>query len=392
MFPFLGFISIAALFQGILNSVHSFTPSGVAPILLNLVTIICAYCLSPFTANPARAMAIGILIGGLLEAAIQLPFIIQKGFSFYYTGLIRAMKNPGVKTVLRLIVPTIVGMAAYQLNDLVSTALAGNAGAGVVSSLQYSLRIQELILGVFAVSIGTVLLPELAEYAKSGQWEAYNERLVNAIYIISLITIPITFFTLAQGDNLIRLLFQNQRFDEQSVALTHAAFTFHIPGMFFIAINRILAPAFYAQSDSKSPTLAGLISFGTNIVLAALLVRPMRGAGIALALSLASAINTALLLFFLGRNARIDVGRVLRSGGLYAGKLVAFSLCAVAPVWYFGARFAALFVGKGRIIAYGLPFCVMGIVFAAVGIALLFVSRDKQLKALISIVIRRKKV
>jgi putative peptidoglycan lipid II flippase len=163
MFPFLGFISIAALFQGVLNSVHSFTPSGVAPILLNLVTILSAYLLSPLTANPARAMAIGILIGGLLEVAIQLPFIIRRGFSFYYTSLIRAMKNPGVKAVLRLIVPTIVGMAAYQLNDLVSTALAGNAGAGVVSSLQYSLRIQELILGVFAVSIGTVLLPDLAE-------------------------------------------------------------------------------------------------------------------------------------------------------------------------------------------------------------------------------------
>jgi putative peptidoglycan lipid II flippase len=326
----------------------------------------------------------------LLEAAIQVHFILKKGFSFYYTSVLRAMKNPGVRRVLRLIVPTIVGMAAYQLNDLVSTALAGNAGAGVVSSLQYSLRIQELILGVFAVSIGTVLLPDLAEYAKSSQWEAYNERLVNAIYIISLITIPITFFTLAQGDNLIRLLFQNQRFGEQSVALTRAAFTFHIPGMFFIAINRILAPAFYAQSDSKSPTLAGLISFAANIALAVLLVRPMRGAGIALALSLASAINTALLLFFLGRNSRVAMGRVLRSGALYAVKLLVFSLCATAPVWYLGPRFAALFAGKGRIIAYGAPLCVMGIVFAAVGIALLLVSRDKQLIALIRM-IRRKK-
>jgi putative peptidoglycan lipid II flippase len=391
MFPFLGFMSVAALFQGILNSVHSFTPSGVAPILLNLATIACAYGLSPFTANPARAMAIGILTGGLLEAAIQLPFVIRKGFSFHYTGLLRAMRNPGVKAVLRLIVPTIVGMAAYQLNDLVSTALASNAGVGVASSLQYSLRIQELILGVFAVSIGTVLLPDLAEHAKSGQWEAYNERLANAVHIIALITIPVTFFTLAQGDNLIRLLFQTSHFDEESVALTRSAFTWHIPGLFFIALNRILAPAFYAQSDSKSPNLAGLISFGANMGLAALLVRPLRGAGIAFALSAASAVNTALLLLFLRRNPRVAVGRVLRSGGLYAVKLVAFSLCAVAPVWYFGPRLTERFVGKGRLIAYGLPLLVMGVMFAAVGVALLLLSRDTQVNALIRIVIRKKK-
>jgi putative peptidoglycan lipid II flippase len=97
MFPFLAFISLAALFQGILNSVHVFAPSGMAPILLNLVTILCAYGLSPFTRNPARAMAIGILIGGFLEAAIQLPFVLRKGYRFFFTGLKRAITNTGTK-------------------------------------------------------------------------------------------------------------------------------------------------------------------------------------------------------------------------------------------------------------------------------------------------------
>ncbi|MCL2880602.1 MAG: murein biosynthesis integral membrane protein MurJ, partial [Treponema sp.] len=87
MFPFLGFISIAALFQGILNSLHIFTPSAIAPILLNAVTILCTYLVSPHTKNPARAMAMGIIIGGFLEAAIQLPFIIKNGQRFFFTGL-----------------------------------------------------------------------------------------------------------------------------------------------------------------------------------------------------------------------------------------------------------------------------------------------------------------
>ncbi|MFP3089480.1 murein biosynthesis integral membrane protein MurJ [Treponema sp. TIM-1] len=383
MFPFLAFISLAAFFQGILNSVRIFTPSGLAPILLNLVTILCAYGLSPFTANPARAMAVGILLGGFLEAAIQFPFVLKMGFRFSFTGLKRAMRNPGTQAVLKLIGPTIIGMAAYQLNDLVSTALAGNAGEGVVSSLQYSLRLQELILGIFAVSIGTVLLPDLAEDAKTACWERYNQRLLSAMDIIALITIPVTFFSLAQGETLVRLLFQTRSFDEESVRLTRAAFTFHIPGLFFIALNRILAPAFYAQSDSKSPTLAGLLSFGVNMILAAILAGPLQGAGIALALSLAGAVNTALLLFFLRRNPHIAVGTVLRSVLGYALKVALFSAIAVAPVLWVSPRLRTAFSGSGRLAAQGIPLGVSLVIFTAVGLFLLVITGDKQVGAII---------
>jgi putative peptidoglycan lipid II flippase len=383
MFPFLAFISVAALFQGILNSVHVFAPSGLGPILLNLVTILCAYGLSPYVRNPARAMAAGILIGGFLEAAVQLPFVLKKGYSFFFTGVIRAIRNPGTRKVLRLVGPTIIGMAAYQLNDLVSTALAGNAGEGVVSSLQYSLRLQELILGVFAVSIGTVLLPDLAEYAKSARWDIYNERLISAMNIIALITVPITFFSLVQGERLIRLLFQSRSFDETSVRLTLSAFSFHMPGLFFIALNRILAPAFYAQSDSKSPTLAGIISFAVNISLAALLAAPLRGAGIALALTAASAVNTALLLAFLRRNRAIAVGRALRSALLYTLKLALFSSLAVLPLWRLSPVLTALFAGRGRLIAHGVPLAINALIYAALGIALLLITGDRQMRGLV---------
>jgi putative peptidoglycan lipid II flippase len=385
MFPFLAFISLAALFQGILNSLHIFAPSGLAPILLNLVTILCAYGLSPFMSNPARAMAAGILLGGFLEAAIQFPFVVKKGYRFFFVSIKRALNNPGTRRVLRLVGPTIIGMAAYQLNDLVSTALAGNAGEGVVSSLQYSLRLQELILGVFAVSIGTVLLPNLAEYAKSGRWDIYNERLISAMDIIALITIPITFFSLSQGQSLIRLLFQTRSFDENSVRLTLSAFTFHMPGLFFIALNRILAPAFYAQSDSKSPTLAGIISFGVNICLAAVLVRPFRGAGIALALSLASAVNTALLLFFLKKNPHVAVGRALRSALVYTAKLTGFSAAGVVPVLWLSPRLLDFFAGRGRLISQGLPLIISAALYISLGLLLLFLTGDRQIRGIVKL-------
>jgi len=390
MFPYLGLISLAALFQGVLNSLHIFTPSALAPILLNIVTILCAYGLSPFTKNPARAMAVGVLIGGFLGIAVQLPFVLKRGQSFFFTGLKRAFANPGTRKVLRLISPTIIGMAAYQLNDLVSTALAGRAGEGIVSSLQYSLRLQELILGVFAVSIGTVLLPNLAEYAKTSQWDIYNKRLISAMNIITLITIPITFFSLMEGQSLIRLLFQNRSFDETSVTLTLSAFTFHMPGVFFIALNRILAPAFYAQSDTKSPTLAGIISFAANICLAAVLVGPMRGAGIALALSLASAINTVLLLVFLKRNPNIAIGSALGSSLLYVLKLVVISGLAAVPVFFLSPMLLGLFSGKGKVISYGVPLAINAVVFILTGLAMLAVVKDRNLMALVKII--RKKV
>lgn len=383
MFPFLAFISLAALFQGILNTVRVFAPSGIAPILLNLVTILCTYLLSPLTANPARAMAIGIIIGGFLEAAIQLPFVLKHGFRFFFTGLKKAMQNPGTKKILRLIGPTIIGMAAYQLNDLVSTALAGNAGEGVVSSLQYSLRLQELILGVFAVSLGTVLLPDLAEYAKTFQWKLFNERLIFAMNIMAFISIPFTFFSLQEGEYIIRLLYQNRNFTDESVWLTLSAFKFHIIGLFFIAVNRILAPAFYAQSNSKSPTLAGIISFAANIALAALLTAPMKGSGIALALTTASAINTAALLFFLKKNPEIGVKQVLTSALGYSCKMAFFSFAAIIPVYFLSPIVKNIFAGKGRLISYGAPLCILALLFFGLGLLMLIVTKDKQTKALI---------
>jgi putative peptidoglycan lipid II flippase len=235
-----------------------------------------------------------------------------------------------------------------------------------------------------------VLLPDLAEHAKSGRWDIYNDRLISAMNIIALITVPVTFFSLAGGEQLIRLLFQSRSFDETSVALTLRAFRFHMPGLLFIALNRILAPAFYAQSDSRSPTLAGIISFGVNMALAALLVRPFRGGGIALALTLASGVNTALLLGFLRRNPQVAVGRALRSALVYTLKLALVSAAALGPPLLLLPRLTGLFQGYGRILGRGLPLAVAGLVFAALGLTILYLTGDKQVRGLARMLLGKK--
>jgi putative peptidoglycan lipid II flippase len=228
-----------------------------------------------------------------------------------------------------------------------------------------------------------VLLPDLAEHAKSLNWDIFTERLISALNIIAFITIPITFFSIARGESLIRLLFENRSFNDESVSLTLRAFCFHMPGLYFIALNRILAPAFYAQSNSKSPTLAGLISFGVNIVAAAVLVGPFKGGGIAFALSLASLVNTVFLLIFLKKNPQIHVAKVLKSAVFYSIKLILLSAIAVIPVLFLGPRLETLFSRHGRIISLGLPLLLLAIIYAVTGIILLLASGDKQVLRII---------
>lgn len=383
MFPYLVVISIAAFFQGILNAHKIFLPSGFTPILFNLIVIIGTYALSPFCKNPARAMAIGVMAGGIIQSVFQLPYVLKQGWKVQFTSIKNAFTNPGTKKVIALIGPTIIGMACYQLNDVVSTALAGRAGTGIVSSLQYSLRLQELILGIFAVSIGTVILPDLSGMAAKKDWDGFNSMLIQAIKIIALITIPVTFFSLVFGENLISLVYQNKLFTDDSVALTLKAFTWHIAGLFFIALNRIVAPAFYAQGNTKLPTIAGIIGFGVNIVLAAVLVKSFSGSGIAFALSAASFANTLALFAFMKKTGTILVKKVLSASCVYTIKMIVYSLIAATPIYFLKPYLLNIFQGHHRFISQGLPLIIAAIIFAIIGILCLIITKDELIKGII---------
>lgn len=383
MFPYLAIISVAALFQGILNGLKIFSPSGFTPILFNGLVILLTYLLAPYTANPARAMAIGVIVGGSVQALFQLPFVIKHGWKIGFTGLKKAFTNPGTIKVLKLIGPTIIGMAAYQLNDIVSTALATRAGTGIASSLQYSLRLQELVLGIFAVSIGTVILPDLTGFANKSLWEEFNAMLSQAIKIMTLISIPVTFYCLVMGENLITLIFKTGKFDENSIRQTTEVFAFHISGLVFIAINRIISPAFYAQSDTKSPTIAGIIGFLVNMVLALCLVKPLGGMGIALALTVASAVNTVVLFIFMKNVKNIQVGRVVKESILYALKMIVLSIIASVPIIFLKKPLVDFFAGHSRIYSQGIPVTITAIIFATVGVISLFVTKDPLVKTVI---------
>ena len=402
MFPYLFVISLAAFFQGILNGVKIFSPSGFTPVLFNSIVIACTYIFTPLlTKNAAdaeiraqmaaRAMSFGVLIGGCVQAIFQLPFVIKTGWFCHFTSLKKAFKNPGTKKVIALVGPTVIGMAAYQLNDVISTALAGKAGTGIVSSLQYSLRLQELILGIFAVSIGTVILPDLSGLAKTQKWENFNRLLSQAIKIIALISIPVTFYSLVCGKEIISLVYKSKNFNDESVQLTLTAFRFHIAGLFFIAMNRVVAPAFYAQGNTKSPTLAGILGLAINMIFALILIKPMSGGGIALALTLGSLANSILLFVFLKKNKQIDVKAVVGGTILYSIKMAVLSVIATIPATLVKNATSAFFAGRGRLVEFGGTVVLTAIVFAFAGILLLLITKDPVLASAKNMVLKKVK-
>ena len=402
MFPYLFVISLAAFFQGILNGVKIFSPSGFTPVLFNSIVIACTYIFTPLlTKNAAdaelraqmaaRAMSFGVLIGGCVQAIFQLPFVIKTGWFCHFTSLKKAFKNPGTKKVIALVGPTVIGMAAYQLNDVISTALAGKAGTGIVSSLQYSLRLQELILGIFAVSIGTVILPDLSGLAKTQKWENFNRLLSQAIKIIALISIPVTFYSLVCGKEIISLVYKSKNFNDESVQLTLTAFRFHIAGLFFIAMNRVVAPAFYAQGNTKSPTLAGILGLAINMIFALILIKPMSGGGIALALTLGSLANSVLLFVFLKKNKQIDVKAVVGGTILYSIKMAVLSVIAAVPATLVKNATSAFFADRGRLVEFGGTVVLTAIVFAFAGILLLLITKDPVLASAKNMVLKKVK-
>ncbi len=377
MFVYLAFISLAAFFQGMLNTEHIFAPSGFTPILFNLSFIAAAFLLTPYTENPARALAIGIVVGGALQAAFQLPWVIKNGFRFSLISPIKALRHPGSKKVFRLVAPTILGMGAYQLNIIISTRIANGAGVGIVTSLQYSNRLLELLLGVFIVSLGTVVLPRLTAQVKKEQWKEYGETISFALKLTAFITLPATAFALLFRTEIVALLFRSGKFSTDSVALTAYAMLFHMPGLFFIAINRILYPAFYAREDTITPTIAGILSLITNVVFAYILVGSMKGGGVALASTIAAVLSSLYLSISLIRKKALLVGVVHAIFG-YAARMVLFAAAGIVPVLFAKPYLFALFEQSDwKVISIGVPLSISFLLYLLAVVAVLALMKDE---------------
>ncbi len=301
MFPFLIMVSVSALVMGVLNSLHHFTISALAPATFNICMIGAGFILCPFFKEPIIGMAIGALLGGLTQLFIQVPSLIKAGFR--YTFQI-SFKDEGVRRIIKIMAPAAIGLAAMQINIFINTLLASLLNDGSVSYLNYSFRLMYLPLGVFGVAIGTVSLPMVAACVSKGDIAGIKNTIAFCFRLLFLLTIPSTIGLIVLSEPIIGLIYEHGEFHQKDTIATAHALICYAVGLFPYAALKILVPTFYSLKDTRTPVKISIGCVLINIVLNLILMRFMSHMGLALATSISAGINMGFLLIILRKRIK----------------------------------------------------------------------------------------
>ncbi|MFP3928755.1 MAG: murein biosynthesis integral membrane protein MurJ [Desulfobacteraceae bacterium] len=299
-FPYIFLISIVALFMGVLNSLRRFAAPAAAPVFLNLGIIGAVYWISPRLSEPVVGLAVGVIIGGLLQVLLQIPFLKDLGVSLRPAW---QPAHPAVKRMGRLMLPAIFGSAVYQLNQFVGTLLASFLPEGSVSWLYYADRLVQFPLGVFAIAVSTAALPSLSRQAVEPGLHAFKQTLSYAMRLVFFITLPAMTGLIVLAPLIVRVLFERGAFDPAATQMTARALVLYSVGLWAFSGIRVLVAAFYALQDTKTPVKAATMALFLNAGLSLALMGPLAHGGLALALSLASGGQFIVLGLFLQRYA-----------------------------------------------------------------------------------------
>ena len=321
MFPYLLFISLAALAMGILNSLRAFAIPALAPVFFNLCILFFALVISPLMDQPIVGVAIGVVVGGLAQFLMQLPAIHQRGLMFRWRF---QPSHPGVKRMGRLIGPTLLGMSVTQINITVSTILASFFPGGP-TYLFYGMRLIQFPLGIFGVALGTALLPTLSAQAARGALDDLRLTINYGLRMILFIILPAMAGLMLLREPIVHLFFEHGEFSAADTTATAAVLLAYAVGLWAFAGVRILVSAFYSLQDTKTPALAAVAGVLSNLILALLLMKSFQYVGLAIATAIASMVNGSILLIILTQ----------RLGGLNwgnLGKSIARIMLALVPV------------------------------------------------------------
>ncbi len=356
MFPYILFISLAALAMAVLNSFHSFFVPAFTPVIFNIAVIGAAVLFARRAGEPAVVFALGVVLGGLLQLAFQVPFLWKKGMRFQPT---LSFSNPEVRQVARLAVPSMVGVGVYQVNFALSRVLASSLEEQSVSSLYYASRVEELTLGLFSIAFSVALLPSLSELAAENKILEIKRILVFSFKAVFLVTFPAMAGLLVLNRPIVQVLFERGLFDAQSTSLSASCLFFFSLGLPFISGAKILAPAFYSLKDTKTPALVAVLVMTSYILLSLVLMKPLHVGGLALALSLSSFFNFVALFFLLERK----IGKMeKRSLFQSVMKFIFFSAAMGGIVWLFAGHFDFSRLAFVQKLAVLLSAIVLGIV------------------------------
>lgn len=293
-FPYILFVSLTAFAAGVQNAYGKFAVPAFTPALLNFSLIFAAYVLSPRFAEPVQALAWGVLLAGVVQLLFQVPFLAKLGL---FPSPRWDWHDPGVKRVIRLMVPALIGASVMQINLLVDTIFASFLPVGSLTWLYYSDRLLEFPIGIFGVALATVVLPHLSEKYATKSQSGFSSSLDWALRWILLIGLPATVgLTLLSGP-LLATLFQYGRFlPFDAMMASRSLMALSLGLVFFLAV-KILVSAFYARQNTKFPVKIAVLCMCANVVFNALLIGPLAHAGLALASTLSSICNVGFLLW-----------------------------------------------------------------------------------------------
>ncbi|MEY4705572.1 MAG: Virulence factor MviN-like protein [Nitrospirota bacterium] len=310
MFPYLFFISLAALAMGILNSMRAFAAPAFSPVFFNIVIIGCALVLSPAMSEPILGVAIGVVAGGAAQFAMQLPGLRRRGLLF---GFRFEPGHPGVRRIGALMVPSLLGLSVTQINITVSTILA-SFFAGGPTYLFYGMRLIQFPLGIFGVALATAILPTLSAQAARGALDELRTTLGFGLRMILFIILPAMLGLILLRQPIVHLFFEHGTFTAHDTAETSLAVLCYAVGLWAFGGVRIIVSAFYSLQDTRTPAISAAIAVAANLVFSLLLMSPLGAAGLALATALAAMVNGGILVAVLHRRlGGVDWGSVGRS-------------------------------------------------------------------------------
>jgi putative peptidoglycan lipid II flippase len=355
MFPYMVLVCLAAVLIGMANARGHFFVPALGAVVLNVIMIGSVLFLAPLMGKlleqRVMALAIGVVVAGLAQALFQLPSLSREGFRYHWVS---PWKDPTVREVVRKMLPGSIGVAAFQINVLVTSMCSFWFEPSIVSVFNYAVRLMELPQGIFGISLATYLLPTLSGLASEKKYPEFRQTLGQGLKYLSFSNLFAAAVAFSLAVPIARLIFERRSFtldDTHRVALTLRCLA---PGLLMFSMNNIMARAFYALSDVRTPMRISIFCLGLNLVLSLWLVRVYREAGLAIANTCSAGVNAFLLSYALRRKlGRLELGGLLRDlavlipSAILAGLLAAFLAGVCGDSWGhtgFGPRCAMVFL------------------------------------------------
>lgn len=320
MMPFLVFISLSAVVMGILNTKGRFFIPALASSFFNLGSVIAgttlAYILPEYGQPAIVGMAIGTLIGGLLQLGIQLPTLYRTGFRY---KPVLHITDPGLRRILKLMIPATIGLSATQINIFINTNFAASCAEGSVSWLNYAFRLVQLPIGLFGVALSIAMLPVLAKQAAQKNIVEMQETVVSSLTMVFALTLPATIGLVLLSLPIIRLIFEHGAFTAVDTLATAQTLSLYAVGLFAYSANKILVPAFYAIDRTRYPVIASFMAIAFNIVIITFTIERFQHLAIAMSTSCTMMLNFFFLIIVLHKNLNGFPIKKLLTGVFKAG-------------------------------------------------------------------------